>query len=666
MLPLPPETLPTPNPPAIVTTAPDATRSPLTTDRDSLPNGSNDYAFVSNHEQIAYISADAPSTIHFQMAQQQPSFAGSKTNTPPELRLVLPEGIEVLGGIRNIEAEPCGYQPVINGTKLTNAWRVIPQDNASKFTLIWKADTDKNWREGQTLKGYFWGHSADGSQSFQPLEIEVVDIPETKSFQTLPVWLSVPSDLIYQWPNSASAFSRIGINQMDLWSYLWDGDISGSTAQANQTDYGDRWLTESTRKLIQSGIQAVPWNRDEWWRDAAQSEPNSRSKLINGQPAPIHGDPGSQYSLRLTYNNDKGGKGGPFFQEWIAQGKDLIDRGFYLHSFNPEMYRNGESIGYDPATLEAFRTYYEKQTDADYIGPKTLATSPGKWPEAEDIWADFKAHRYTKFFSDYREAMEAHMDNQGIDRTKTPFEMKALTTYHRQWEGLDSTKNYKESTTYTKTLEDPKMLAEVFDYIAPMSYPDIYANGEDYDMKRTYKDTLAMNRLIAKSDRQTKVTPILSAGYPFQAGFNADTSADMLKANILESVIAGGYGFGIWGGTHIDALDMRAISETVAMLQPYEDILITGKPTDGAIAKTSNAFAHQLKGDRGSLVLVSDYSEETKSVTVTIEGQQSYKVIDLENSNTKPFKLVSSDSSIEFETELSNKTGRVKMFYVGP
>lgn len=666
-----PEMPPAPNtPPPIVSGAPDGARSPLNTNRNRLPNGANDFAFVSNQEQVAYVSDDTASMIHFQMAQQQPSFRGNVAAPDPELRLLLPDGIEVLGGIRNVDVQPWGYQPTINGTKFTNAWRVIPNGNASKFTLTWKADASKNWSEGQALEGYFWGHSAQGTQTFQPLDIQVVDVPETKSFSTLPVWMSVPSDLTYEWKDSnkastAEAFSRIGINQMDLWSYLWDGDVSGSTARANQTRYGEKWLVESQKKLANAGIQTVPWNRDKWWREAARVDPTSRSTLTNGKAALLNETSGTDYSLRLTYNEDNDGKGGTFFQEWIEQGKDLIDRGFYLHSFDPEMYRNGDAIGYDPATLEAFESYYAQRTRADYVDPRTMAAQPGKWAEAEDIWAEFKAYRYTKFFLDYRQAMEAHMDSRGIDRTKTPFEMKALTTYHRQWAGLDEFEDYRESPVYTKTLEDPKMLAEVFDYISPMSYPDIYANGKDYDMKRTYKDTLAMDELVQNSSRRTEVTPILSAGYAFQAGFDADVSAEMLKANILEAVIAGAYGFGIWGETKVDALDMKAIAQTVSMLQPYEDILLTGKPSDRAIAKGGNAFVHRLEGKRGSLILVSDYSEQPKSVSVKVEGGPSAKVIDLDNPDIELSQVYRLNGSTEFSTELSNETGRVKMFYVG-
>ena len=657
-------------PPAIVATAPEGMRSPLNTNRAQLPDGTNDFAFVSNQAQMAYVSDETSSMIHFQMAQQQPSYTGDPNAPAPELRLLLPDGIELVGGIRNLEVQPWGYQPTINGTKFTNAWRIVPKGNASKFVLIWRADATHNWSEGQTLKGYFWGHSTEGTQQFQPLEIQMVSVPETKSFETLPVWLSVPSDLIYEWRDSnnketTDAFSRIGINQVDLWSYLWEGDISGDTARANQTRYGEEWLTASQTKLKSSDIQAVPWGREEWWRSATRLEPNSRAMLPSGQPIPLDSSSSSEYSLRLTYNEDNAGKGGAFFQEWIEQGKDLIDRGFYLHSFNPEMYRNGEFIGYDSKTLEAFRTYYTQQTQSDYIDPVEMAATPGRWPEAEAIWQAFKAYRYTQFFSDYRQAMEAYMDSKGIDRTQTPFEMKAIATYHRLWSGFDSFTDYKGSPVYTKTLEDPVMLAEVFDYIAPMSYLDIYANGQNYDMKRTYKDTLAMHQLVQRSSLGTKVTPILSAGYPFQAGFDADISADMLKASILEAIIGGAYGFGIWGETNIDALDMKAIAQSVSMLQPYEDILLTGKPTDGASAKGGNAFVHRLASERGSLILVSDYSEQTKPVSVKVNSGPSSRVIDLENPGVELLQVYRANGTVEFSTELSDKTGRVKMFYVG-
>lgn len=685
----------------------DSTLTPLYTNTTKLPVGDNDFSFVSNAEKVAYVSDDTPSMIHFQMAQQQGYFKenrqkfneanGIKAPVPdpdtlpdPILELLLPEGIEVQGAIRNLSVETVDEARTVEGTTFNKLWRIEPANagaRTDKFTLTWKADGSQKWTEGQELKGFFRGKAVegDGAQTYQPLDIEVVDVPPVEaSFDDIPVWLSVPSDLTFNWPKSdTNAFSRIGINEMELWSYLWDGKIGGKTAKENQDNEGG-WMEDSRERLEASGIKTVvPWMRDEWWRDATDPKmvgeniaKDSTSKLENGDLSLLDGkgSRNNKFSLRLTYNDEGAdGKRGEYFEEWIKQGKDQIDRGYYLHGFDPEMYRDGESLGFDPRTLDAFKTYYAEKTDAAYVDPKTFDDAPGANPEAESLWAEFKAYRYTKFFKDYRDEMEAYMDRKGIDRTQTPFEMRALTTYHRQWDGLYGYEDYKDSPVYTRTLEDPKMLAEVFDYISPMVYPEIYSNGEvangdGYDMKLPYKDTLVLDQLVSDSSLDTEVTPIYSAGYPFVKGFDADNSADMLKANILEGVIAGGHGFGIWGETNIDALDMKAISESVSMLEPYEELMLTGKPADGVSVARGEAFVHRLegklKGKTGSLVLVSNYSDSTKSVTVKVNGSASDVVVDLENPDAK-LSQSNSGGAIEFKTELSNERGRARMFYVG-
>ena len=645
---------------AAAQSAPERMRSGLSTEAIARPDGPHDFAFASNYEQVAYISQDAPSMIHFR--------PGDAENPPQELRLALPSGVEVLGAIRNLEVDS-DWSKVqeIEGTdgqvtRFTNVVRIKAEKNSSKFVLVWKAKSGMDWPEGKRFLAYFWGHSAAGVQDYQPLVIEVVDVPKVTPFEELPVWLSVPSDLIYEWPDTLSAstdaFKRIGVNSIELWTYVRNRVQPGSK-RGDRAAFGHEWLKKSAAKLQASGIETVPAGLDWWWK-AAQETSEGAATTLDGSPAA---------ELRLTYNDDEDGKGGEYFREWIAQGKYLIDNGFYVHGFDPEMYRRGELIDYSPTTIEAFEQYYSTQTRDRYVDPKRLAARPGKWPEAERIWNQFKAHRYAQFFVDYRAEMESYMDRRGLDRSITPFQMRALTTYHRSHQGFVGYLDYTQSPVYTRTLEDPKRLAEVFDYLAPMIYTDVYAEGDLYDMRLPQEDTAVLNRLTQESSRGAKVSPILSAGYPFVVGFESDVSAQMLQANILETVAAGGHGFGIWGESPVDALDMKAIAQTVEMLAPYEEIILNGQPAGGVRVYSNRAFASRIaiesEPESRSLVLISEYSEQPKEVTVELAGRKADVVIDLVSGKEVP-RLLSADSLVKFRTALSNEKGRARMFYVGP
>lgn len=645
---------------AAALSSPERMRAGLSTAEIARPDGANDFAFVSNHEQVAYISQEVPSMIHFQ--------PGDAENLPQELRLALPSGVEVLGAVRNLEVyHDRSAVEEIQGTdgqttQFTNIVRIKTLENASKFILIWKANQGADWPEGKRFLAYFWGYSKAGAQAYQPLVIEVVKVPEAKPFKTLPVWLSLPSDLIYKWPDtpeaSTDAFRQIGISSIELWAYVRGRVLPGSS-RSDREAFGHDWLKTSAAKLKASGIETVPTGSDWWWRSAQQTEVG-RATTLEGEPAA---------ELRLTYNDDADGTGGEYFRDWLEQGKYLIDNGFYFHGLDPEMYREGDLIDYSPATLAAFETYYQNQTSDRYIEPERLAKNPGKWPEAERIWNQFKAHRYSQFFVDYRAEMEGYMDRRGFDRSQTPFQLRALTTYHRTNRGFVGYLDYTQSPVYTQMLEDPQRMAEVFDYLAPMIYVDIYGEGDFYDMKLPQEDTAVLRRLTADSPRGTKISPILSAGYPFMADLESDVSAAMLKANILETLAAGGYGFGIWGESPIDALDMKAIAQTVGMLSPYEDILLEGTPTDGVRVYSNRAFASRIakenEEETQSLVLISEYSEQPKAVTVELAGRKNDVVIDLASGEEVP-RLLSADSLVKFQTALNDEKGRARMFYVGP
>ena len=645
---------------AAALSSPERMQAGLNTATIARPNGANDFAFVSNYERIAYLSKDMPSMIHFQ--------PGDAENLPQELRLALPAGVEVLGAVRNLEVyrDPSAVAEIegTDGqiTQFTNIVRIKTQEKSSKFILIWKASQGGNWPEGKRFLAYYWGYSKAGVQAYQPLVIEVVEVPEVQPFKTLPVWLSLPSDLIYEWPDtpeaSTDAFRQIGIRSIELWAYVRGRALPGSS-RSDRAAFGHDWLKTSAAKLADSGIETVPAGAEWWWASA--------QKTAEGRATTLEGEPASE--LRLTYNDDNNGAGGEYFQDWLEQGKYLIDNGFYLHGLDPEIYRKGDLIDYSPTTLAAFETYYRTQTSDRYIEPERLARNPGKWPEAEHIWNQFKAERYVQFFADYRAEMEGYMDRRGLDRTQTPFELRALTTYHRGSRGFVGYLDYMQSPVYTRMLEDPKRMAAVFDYLAPMIYVDVYGEGDRYDMKLPQEDTAVLRQLTEDSNRETKISPILSAGYPFIENFESDLSAAMLQANMLETLMAGGYGFGLWGESPIDALDMKAIAQTVGMLSPYEEILLAGQPTDGVRVHSNRAFASRIaqesEEETRSLVLISEYSKQPKEVTVELAGRKTDVVIDLASGESVP-RLLSADSLVKFRTTLNDEKGRARIFYVGP
>ena len=114
---------------------------------------------------------------------------------------------------------------------------------------------------------------------------------------------------------------------------------------------------------------------------------------------------------------------------------------------------------------------------------------------------------------------------------------------------------------------------------------------------------------------------------------------------------------------------MKAIAQTVEMLAPYEEIILNGQPAGGVRVYSNRAFASRIaiesEPESRSLVLISEYSEQPKEVTVELAGRKADVVIDLVSGKEVP-RLLSADSLVKFRTALSNEKGRARMFYVGP
>ena len=86
----------------------------------------------------------------------------------------------------------------------------------------------------------------------------------------------------------------------------------------------------------------------------------------------------------------------------------------------------------------------------------------------------------------------------------------------------------------------------------------------------------------------------------------------MIKWQILEGIAGGARGVGFWGVCPIDARDLKAIREAVATVLPVEDVLVTGSPTDDLTAVSNRVFVKGIRAEQGIVVLVSEYSRESK------------------------------------------------------
>jgi hypothetical protein len=592
--------------------------APLSTETPIMHPKKSGYIFVSNIEQVAYIATETPSMIHFKPINK---------SHQPDLVLALPKGIKFLGGFRGLKFAPQGEREIAGET--FNIMRVISSPSSSKYTFIWQAKPFLNKSKKTKFKGYFWGEWADKKQPKQALNIELVTVPQITPFKKIPVWMSIPSDLTAIWPDMP-AMRQCGFNYLDIWTYTRKG--------TERDQWGEKAYLTTKEKCNKAGIKLIVWIREWWWHQG--------KKDIDGAALDIDGNKTDQ--LCLSYR-------GKYYDELLEQGRYLIDNGSYFHSTDPELYRNGEKICFCQKCIGNFKKFLAKKNPKlKYNNPVKFERNPVKYKELHAAWNDFKAARFTAFFVEYREKMEKYMKSKGINE---PFKMYALTTYHRSWDSFYGYKNYKESPVYIKTLEDPVLLAKVFDIIVPMAYMDVYANYEDYDMLLTWKDTISLRNIIGE---KSSIAPMLCTGYPFFPGFDCDTSAEMLKDSILEAFSGGAKGFSFWGECPIDAKDMKVIAEVVGMLAPYENLILSGKPTDNIKAVSENVFVKRIESPQGSLVLVSEYSKRAIIAEIKCPVTKTSKVINLQTN--KVIAAVTPENPV-FKVKLDQE--RALMLYIG-
>ena len=581
---------------------------PLTTKRPFLPRRQSGYAFASNIEQTAYVSADQSSMIHFMPVN--PSHK-------PELYIAVPPEIKMQGAFRDLKVNPAGKY-THNGTEM-DLYHVTMGPRKSKYTFFWRLE--KSLPEGTELEACYWGKWPKGQQAPQPLKIKVVSIPEAKPFKSVPVYYSMPNDFYAEYPDT-EGLRRTGFNSDD-----------------SERSWGEPLLKVSAEKAKKAGIAEIAWIR-EWWWDRGQKDPEGMAVLIDGKKV--------DDQLCLSYR-------GKWYQARIDQGKYLIDRGYYFQSTDPEMYRAGDKICFCEKCRNNFKKYLaEKAPNVSYVDPCVFEKNPKEHPELHKLWNAFKCWSYTEFFAEYRRSMEKYMKEKGIAE---PFRFMIYSSYHRSFPGISEYKDYRESYTYLMTLEDPQTFIGVFDFIAPMIYMDVYANYKDYDMLLPWRDTLTLRKI---AQEKVPITPILCAGYPYVYAFGSDLNAEMLKYNMLEVIAGGGKGFGFWGECPVDAADMKSISEVIRMLAPYEDIILKSE-IDGKIkALSENAVVKRVTSPHGSLVLVSEYSRRPLQVKVECPVTEPSRVIDL--STGKEIGKITQENPV-FSMDLNKD--RAVMLYVG-
>lgn len=554
----------------------------ITTRLPAVPAASAAFLFSDNASGTAYASPDIASMISFRCINAKHA---------PALYMDLPPEVSLFGGMRNVSLP--AREPVQRNGGAYVRWKVVFKNPGGWIRLFWKTTLSA----GKKATGYYWAEWAGGKQPEQELPIQVIAVRKTRPPRALTTFISVPSDLAAEWPDYAD-FTGVGFNTLDFWPYTHD-----------RSPWGMELFERILKHTKNTGIRLAAWPGDWWWSEAIKHDKTALA-------VPLDGAKGAM--LCPSYR-------GEWFDKLVEHGKFLADRGVLFHVFDPEIYREGTRICFCDRCLAGFRAHLrERHSLATAADPTVFEKFPAQHPAEHALWQDYKTMLYAGMFSDYRVAIESHLQKSGRREKLT---MMIYSTYHRSGPSFFEFGDYRESPLYRDTLEDPTVLRRTFDIFAPMIYLDVYANYRPYDMQLLWKDISSLQNLCGGAP----VAPILSAGYPFIPAYNCDVSPEMMRWQMLETLASGARGFGFWGVCPLDAADMAAVADIVRMILPVENILSTGLPIPPANLRdlSRSACVKGIESKDGAVVLVSEYSTAVRTALVEYRVSVETEVLDL-------------------------------------
>ncbi|MFH2068704.1 MAG: hypothetical protein ABII89_04495 [Candidatus Omnitrophota bacterium] len=470
---------------------------------------------------------------------------------------------------------------------------------------------------------YYWGTLNGKTSAVNTLPVEIVRIPPIRPPKRFMVGTEGTDYILTKyWPEFAKNLRYLGFNQISITHNL------SPVLEGDGVYYGKNLITVEEVKswlerLREEGFE-ISSVCGRYFYPPCEGNVNPDVKALD-----IEG--------KLTEYFDFTSRG-----PWIKDVIKLIEEGLHLgfDSFlsDYEPYLSGDRISFTERTVKMFREYFQENwAGLEYVEPLTIAKNPGKYPEQEKIWIDFKCRQ----FADYLAMI--------INQIKKD--------YPRATFGLNTFAGNSAMETKRQHLEDLNLLAETLDFMASM----VYSNYGNMPL------TAAKHDWIAKEvkGKKAKYIPTISSG---EWG-NPNLPPEENKYIILEAVTSGAKGYFLWnafGG--VDILDLMYVSQANNIISQVEDVLYDGKRDDSLVKVVSATNLRWnlpariqpktiMHKDEMVVYFADYYSTDDVEVVLksAVEGRK-YQVIDLDTG-----REISKDGS--WKTTLTGKE-RGKIFHL--
>jgi len=542
----------------------------------------------------------------------------------PRMIFDIPEGIKLEGfcagywRINTEKMELLGKESVVHGG-----------DNYTRYTFEVSPYVFNQWnhryarlflssphKQGQ-FKIYYYAEFEEKRSQVNNIPVEIISIPPVKIPKRFFTGINVDYNLIKHYPDYDKFLHHLGFN------YLVFNYNTHPTVDSPETYFQEikNFLGEVRKKGFSTAVMG--WG---------YLSPPLNYEGENYEAIDVEGKRVGVFDFTAR---------GPWIKKVAEYIKEDIKCGFDTIISDYEPYFSGERISFTERTVKMFKEYFQqKYSNLEYIEPIILAKNPGKYPQQEKVWTDFKCQHY----ADYLDTVIKEV------KKEYPQVKIAFCTISG-----DSHQTIKE-----KYLNDHILLSSILDYNMPMIYNNVYG------IMRSVQERMELLSKLTGKGNKALLIPTLTAGF-WDGSYKSPPEDN--KFIILEAITSGAKGYWIFPGFNgAGGLDLYSISQANNIIAEHEDLLYDGQRRDELVTviEAKNLEFNLPVEIRPKLIFyqdkmilfLSEYSKSEIKVKLKLNLPFAYQVIDLDNN--KEIDILDKREN-EFIVNLKDKE-RAKIF----
>ena len=407
---------------------------------------------------------------------------------------------------------------------------------------------------GESTEGYFYASASGVSQTPQKLQIVSTSIPQCSRR---------PKRLL-------AGLGFYGLRHIKKWPEIYDLMLR---CGANTISLREDSNVEDMRKVVDRARELGMYVK-------VNEAPAGTGKFIRMDPeGRVSGIDGSRSDIICPSYR------GAAFEAEKKQLTDYALAGASIVFWDTETWNRREFCFCDRC-IKLFEQFFRKNApDKSWKSPKEFELNPGANADYHELWKRFKVELGAEYFGEFVREYRRKLAASGNERNMTPPGVPPLFGLYGVWPGRGI---YHQFMRYEEFAA-----ANVLN----IAMPCYYVGGDAAEAGRGV-------RKVRAAMGNSRIVPFITGG----ASAEYETDAVTLKHIMLEIFLNGAMGFAVWPYLGWDAEDLKALSETMNLVRPLEDIIVDGKIMTGLQVNNNTATVVGMELDNRGAILISDYS----------------------------------------------------------